>query len=136
MSHKRMPPMFQPIWQNLPYWPDVRDDLSMLPAPTSKKPIQIKQTYSYTGDIQIYEKCPRQYQFHQEYEFISFQEKEVSLGLLVHQTLEELHRRILDNGLDSVNEQLLFDICKTTAYYLGKTRDEQIDDQIIERAFT
>ncbi len=135
-KHKPTPALFQPIWQNLPCWPDVRNELARVPEPKARKQIQMKQTYSYTGDIQIYETCPRQYQFYQEYEFISFQKKEVSLGLLVHQTLEELHRRILDNGIDSVNEQVLLRICETTAYYLGKTRDEQIDELTIERAFT
>ena len=52
----------------------------------------------------MYETCPRQYQYFQEYNFAQSRQREVFLGLLVHQTIEEMHRIVLDGKFALLNE--------------------------------
>ena len=72
----------------------------------------IKKTCSFTGDLRIYETCPRQYQFFREYDFTPSRSAVIFIGLPVHQTIEEIHRIALDGRLHSLDEpriQELFD---------------------------
>ena len=55
-----------------------------------RKPV--KKTYSFTGDLRIYETCPRQYQFFRDYDFTPSRSAVIFFGLLVHQSIEEIHR--------------------------------------------
>jgi ATP-dependent DNA helicase UvrD/PcrA len=49
----------------------------------------VKRAYSFTGDLKIYETCPRQYQFFREYDFTPSRLAVIFFGLLVHQTISE-----------------------------------------------
>jgi DNA helicase-2/ATP-dependent DNA helicase PcrA len=64
----------------------------------------VKKTYSFTGDLKIYETCPRQYQFFREYDFTPSRSAVIFFGLLVHQAIEEIHRIALDGKLDTLDE--------------------------------
>ncbi len=64
-----------------------------------------KPRYSFTNHIQRYTTCPRQFEYFQEYGFTPTQPSEVFAGLLVHQTLERIHRLIRDGQLSQLNEQ-------------------------------
>jgi DNA helicase II / ATP-dependent DNA helicase PcrA len=134
--HKaQVPPMFESMWKSIRRWPYVRDELHNMSRVKAKTPVIIKQAYSFTRDIKMYESCPRQYKLYCKFEFMPSQEGEVSRGLLIHQSLEELHRQVLEKGRESLNEQRLYEICKRTAHYLSKTRNEKIEEGLIERAF-
>ncbi len=52
--------------------------------------------YRFTNDVKVYETCPRQYQFFREYEFTPSRSAEIFFGSLVHQTIEDIHRWVLD----------------------------------------
>ena len=58
--------------------------------------IPVKRAFSFTGDLKVYETCPRQYQFFREYDFTPSRSAVIFFGLLVHQTIEEIHRLVLD----------------------------------------
>ena len=64
----------------------------------------VKKTYSFTGDLKVYETCPRQYQFFREYDFTPSRSAVIFFGLLVHQTIEDIHRIVLDGKLDTLDE--------------------------------
>src|SRR4029077_14574420 len=59
---------FAPIWQGLPQWPYVEKKLLAAQSFALAERMPIKQSYSFTGDLRIYETCPRQYQFFREYD--------------------------------------------------------------------
>ena len=60
---------FGPIWQGLPQWPYVQQDLLAAQNFTLKDRMPVKRSFSFTGDLKVYETCPRQYQFFREYDF-------------------------------------------------------------------
>ncbi len=55
----------------------------------------LPRTYSYTGDYLFYRKCPRQYMIFKKYGFVPSRSQTMLFGSLVHQTLEDLHQRLI-----------------------------------------
>jgi DNA helicase-2/ATP-dependent DNA helicase PcrA len=78
----------------------------------------VKKTYSFTGDLKIYDTCPRQYQFFLEYDFTPSRSAVIFFGLLVHQSIEELHRIVLDGKIDSLDEARIREIFDRTFRFL------------------
>ncbi len=135
-THKKPRAHLTPIWQGLPRWPLIRNDL-LAPGSSKRREVTLlKQRYSFTNHIKMYETCPRQYQFYREYDFTPGHIKDVSLGLLVHQTIEELHRDVLNYGSKHCDEYMLQQIFKRTLNALERTHKHPIDGDTRERAFT
>jgi DNA helicase-2/ATP-dependent DNA helicase PcrA len=59
---------FAPIWQGLPQWPYIQHKLLSAQLFQPKERIPLKRSFSFTGDLKVYETCPRQYQFFREYD--------------------------------------------------------------------
>jgi DNA helicase-2/ATP-dependent DNA helicase PcrA len=55
---------FAPIWQGLPQWPYVSKDLLASQSFAAKQRYTPKRTFSFTGDLKLYETCPRRYDVH------------------------------------------------------------------------
>jgi len=89
-------PHFNPIWQGLPQWPYVQQDLLAAQHFELKERVPVKKTFSFTNHLKVYETCPRQYQFFREYEFAPSRSAEMFFGALVHQTIEDIHRWVLE----------------------------------------
>jgi DNA helicase-2/ATP-dependent DNA helicase PcrA len=87
---------FNPIWQGLPQWPYVQQDLLAAQHFALKQRVPLKKTFSFTNHLKVYETCPRQYQFFREYEFAPSRSAEIFFGSLVHQTIEDIHRWVLE----------------------------------------
>jgi DNA helicase-2/ATP-dependent DNA helicase PcrA len=56
----------------------------------------VSEIYSYTSDYMLYKRCPRQYMFLREYEFVGSRTQIMMFGSLVHQTIEDLHHLLID----------------------------------------
>lgn len=87
---------FNPIWQDLPQWPYVRKDLLSARHFEPKEQVPLKKTFSFTSHVKVYETCPRQYQFFRDYEFTPSRSAQFFFGALVHQTIEDIHRWVLE----------------------------------------
>ena len=87
-AHEQPKEHFSPIWQGLPQWPYVNKELLAAQFFELHERMPIKKTYSFTGDLKIYETCPRQYQFFREYDFTPSRSAVIFFGLLVHQSIE------------------------------------------------
>ncbi len=87
---------FNPIWQGLPQWPYVQKELLGAQRFEPKVHLPPKKTLSFTNHIKVYETCPRQYQFFREFEFAPSRSAEMFFGSLVHQTIEDVHRWVLE----------------------------------------
>ena len=96
----------------------------------------IKKTYSFTGDLKVYETCPRQYQFFREYDFTPSRSAEMYFGLLVHQTIEEIHRFALDGQLHTLDEERIQGLFERTFRFLHLSGRRPIGDKAKELAFT
>lgn len=55
----------------------------------------VGRTYSYTGDYLHYRQCPRNYMFFRKYGFAPSRSQTAVFGRLVHQTIEDLHRLLI-----------------------------------------
>jgi DNA helicase-2/ATP-dependent DNA helicase PcrA len=105
---------FAPIWQGLPQWPYVEKDLLAAQRFTLRERIPPKKSYSFTGDLRVYETCPRQYRFFRSYEFAPSRSSVIFFGLLVHQTIEEIHRKVLDGAAVTLTETVIRDMFDRT----------------------
>lgn len=56
------------------------------------KYVNIKNTYSFTSHITVYETCALQYKFYKELEFMPIRQGAMIFGTLVHETIEDIHR--------------------------------------------
>ena len=63
-----------------------------------------KKSYSLTSHINVFEVCPRQYQFYQDYEFSPSKSATMTFGTLVHQTIEDIHRRAVEGHFAEITE--------------------------------
>lgn len=97
-------PHFDSIWQGLPQWPYVQRDLLAAQGFAMKPKIPPKKSFSFTGDLKVYETCPRQYQMFRHYEFTPSRSAVIFFGLLVHQTIEDLHRLVLAGKLAEIDD--------------------------------
>src|SRR5436305_13727844 len=67
----------------------------------------VKRSFSFTGDVKVYETCPRQYQFFRHYDFTPSRSAVIFFGLLVHQTIEDVHRLVLPGKVADVDDARL-----------------------------
>jgi DNA helicase-2/ATP-dependent DNA helicase PcrA len=133
-AHEPAKDHFAPIWQGLPQWPYVEKDLLAAQRFEVRERMPVKRTYSFTGDLKIYETCPRQYQFFREYDFTPSRSAVIFFGLLVHQTIEEIHRIVLDGRLDTLDEPLIRDLFDRTLRFLIASDVRPIGDRAREAA--
>lgn len=127
---------FSPIWQGLPQWPYVEKDLIAVQSFSIKDRIPVKKSFSFTGDLRVYETCPRQYQFFREYDFTPSRSAVIFFGLLVHQTIDELHRIVLDGRMKSLTEARIRELFERTFSFLTLADVRPIGETAKEAAFT
>jgi DNA helicase-2/ATP-dependent DNA helicase PcrA len=111
-------PYFSPIWQGLEQWPYVQQGLLAAQNFELKDRMPVKRAFSFTGDLKLYETCPRQYQFFREYDFTPSRSAVIFFGLLVHQTIEEIHRIVLDGKLKTLTEPRIRELFDRTFAFL------------------
>jgi DNA helicase-2/ATP-dependent DNA helicase PcrA len=134
-AHETPKDHFAPIWQGLPQWPYVEKDLLAAQRFTLRERMPVKRAYSFTADLKIYETCPRQYQFFREYDFTPSRSAVIFFGLLVHQTIEEIHRTALDGKLDTLDEPRIRELFDRTFRFLCLSDVRPIGDTARESAF-
>ncbi len=86
---------FYPIWDGLDQYPYIEKEILKSQRFKSKPQFVPKKTYSFS-QINIYETCPQQYLFYKEYDFQPSRSAQVLFGSLVHHTIEDIHRAILE----------------------------------------
>lgn len=134
-ANKKPHPQVAPIWQEIPAWPYVHTRLqNMLPSEKSEEHTPPKPRYSFTNHIQMYTTCPRQFQFLREYNFMPARSVEAFSGLLIHQTLERIHRIVLDGGLDTLDDEQVQKIFERTFDCLKCTSMRPLDAGQKEKA--
>lgn len=126
---------FASIWEGLPQWPYVQKDLLAAQKFQLRERMPAKKTYSFTGDLRIYETCPRQYQFFREYDFTPSRSAVIFFGLLVHQTIEDIHRVALDDKLHTLDEPRIRKLFDRTFRFLCLADVRPIGDAAREAAF-
>lgn len=126
---------FSTIWQGLSQWPYVQKDLLAVQRFELPERMPVKKTYSFTGDLKIYETCPRQYKFFREFDFTPSRSAVIFFGLLVHQTIEEIHRIALEGKLHTIDGSRIRDLFDQTFHFLCLTDVRPIGEAAKEAAF-
>ena len=134
-QRKRMSPHFNGLVRGLSKWPDVQGDLLNSETFKSREWAVTKPRYSFTNHIRMYETCPRQYQYYRHYKFAPSRPADTFFGLLVHQTLETIHRIVLDGQSTILTEANLRELFDQTFTFLSRTNRHVIDDREKEKAF-
>ena len=127
--------LFAAIWQGLPQWPYVQKELLAAQHFDLKERMPVKKSYSFTGHLKIYETCPRQYQFFREYDFTPSRSAVIFFGLLVHQTIEEIHRIVLDGRGRTLDEERIRGLFDRTFRFLSMSDTRSIGAGAREAAF-
>lgn len=77
------------------HFPRVPDfDLRTVPTAEFKED-SLPKSYSFTSDFLLYKKCPRQYMVFRKFNFVPSRSQTMFFGSLVHRTLDDLHREII-----------------------------------------
>ncbi|WP_367362508.1 ATP-dependent DNA helicase [Mesotoga sp.] len=126
---------FAGIWEGLPQWPYVEKELLTAQHFEMKERIPVKKTYSFTSDLKIYETCPRQYEFFRYYDFTPSRSAVIFFGLLVHQTIEEIHHIAMRAEISALNEQNIRQLFERTFQFLTMSDVRPIGKESKESAF-
>lgn len=85
---------FRDIYDPIPAWNGDDVTLSDYSFETVKD-VNLKPSFSFTGDITVYETCSIQYKFFNDLEFQPVRVNAMLFGRLVHQTIEDIHKAVL-----------------------------------------
>lgn len=92
---KRTPSMyFREVYEELPDVESEEFDIAEFSF-RDVKDVNLKDTFSFTSHITVYETCSIQYKFYKELEFAPVRVNAMLFGMLVHQTIEDIHRAAL-----------------------------------------
>lgn len=69
------------------------------------KNVNIKETFSFTSHISVYETCTLQYKFYKILEFLPVRGSAQVFGTLVHETIEDIHRAAIRNEEHLITEE-------------------------------
>ncbi|HCI79126.1 MAG TPA: hypothetical protein DHW02_05510 [Ktedonobacter sp.] len=137
LSTNRVPnTSFAPLWRTLPAWVQARNSVAKLTriVPDDELPTA-RPRYGFTSHIQTYMTCPRRYEFLYEHRFVSSRPANAFFGLLVHQTIERIHRKVLDGELASLDEANIHALFEKVHGYLLCTSMQPASDTKKEKAF-
>lgn len=132
---------FRPLYYPLPeacgpaFHPE---DFSFEPV----KDVNLKDVYSFTSHIMLYETCPRQYKFYRELEFTPVKTNAMLFGTVVHETLEDIHRAALRNEQESITKESITawfidnyeTLSKAKRSYLAPAQKEAALNQVLSYA--
>ncbi|MBN1140489.1 MAG: ATP-dependent helicase [Deltaproteobacteria bacterium] len=135
-THEPPKDHFAPIWQGLPQWPYVQTELLAAQRFALRERMPVKKCYSFTGDLKIYETCPRQYQFFREYDFTPSRSAVIFFGLLVHQTIEDIHRTAMEGRLENLDQPQIRSFFERNFRLLCLSDVRPIGDAAKEGAYT
>ncbi|HCT92390.1 MAG TPA: ATP-dependent helicase [Lachnospiraceae bacterium] len=130
------------------YFKDIYGKLQSVDSPAfdsrefdfkSVKSVNIKNTYSFTSHITVYETCALQYKFYKELEFMPVRANAMLFGTLVHETIEDIHRAALRHEEQTItveNVSRWFDsnyvsLAKTEHTYLAVPQREAALKQVL-----
>ena len=131
-ANKEPHKQFTSLWQEIPTWQYTStSSLQHMPASKIEPHLPVKSRYSLTNHIWLYETCPRQFQYFREHKFAPAHFLEASSGLLVHQTLERIHRIAHEGSFGNLDEQKVYAIFERTLNFLkcSSTFSLDIDEQ-------
>ena len=93
------------------------------------------KTYSFTSDILTYESCPMQYKFFCELEFPQTSSQMTLLGKLVHATIEDIHKAVLNQEAAKITEANISEWFSANYERLSRSELAYLNDSAKRTAF-
>lgn len=119
---------FKRVYEDLK---DVKDrdfELSKLHFEKIKE-INIKDIFAFTSHIRIYNICPKLYKLQKKYEFVLPMKKGMIFGTLVHETLEDINRKIFRK--ENISEDIIKEIFIENYKNIYKKYKINIDKEVL-----
>lgn len=123
---------FEECYSKLPNYDEV--DLSNLTLETVK-PVNIKDTFSFTSHIALYENCALQYKFFKELGFTQVRVGATLFGTLVHETIEDIHRAAMRHEESTLTPDNIRSWFETNYGTLSKSEHSYLGQAQIEAAY-
>jgi len=130
---------FHSVYEDIPSWRSGSFDIGRVKLETVK-PVNIKKEYSFTSHILLYENCPTQYKFYKELEFAEQRKGAVLGGVLLHTTIEDIHKAAIKGETDRIHREQISDwfnenyeiLRKQHRAYLAVNQRNALLEQIIK----
>ena len=85
---------FKPVYDQACPWRNDAFQPEYLTLETIKD-VDLKNEYSFTSHITVFENCARQYKFYRDLGFAPIRRNPILFGTVVHQTIEDIHKTVL-----------------------------------------
>jgi DNA helicase-2/ATP-dependent DNA helicase PcrA len=108
---------FEEHFDSVPDWKVIA--LDEIPLEKVKE-VNIKREYSFTSHLTLFENCAEQYRFFKELEFAPIRKAPILFGTLVHQTIEDIHKTVLQGEESQLSKDKIADWFDTNYVYLTK----------------
>lgn len=119
-GHGRTPSKyFTEYYEPVLSWRDPEIQLADLPLATVKE-VNLKQEYSFTSHLTVFENCAEQYRFFKELKFAPVRKSPILFGTLVHQTIEDIHKTVLRGQEQRLSDEQIGTWFDTNYAYLTK----------------
>ena len=99
---------FKPVYDQACPWRNDAFQPEYLTLETIKD-VDLKNEYSFTSHITVFENCARQYKFYRDLGFAPIRRNPILFGTLVHQTIEDIHKAVLHGEEQKVTDQQISD---------------------------
>ena len=99
------------------------------------KPVNLKQTFSFTSHIELYENCSLQYKFFKELGFTQVRVGATLFGTLVHETIEDVHRAAMRHDEESITPENIRKWLDTNYSTLSKSEHSYLGSKQVDAAY-
>ena len=119
-GHRRAPSKyFKPVYDPVCPWRDASFQPEDLILETIKD-VDLKNEYSFTSHITVFEDCARQYKFYRGLGFAPIRRNPILFGTLVHQTIEDIHKAVLRGEEQIVTDAQISDWFNSNYTHLSR----------------
>ena len=139
---KRTPSMyFREVYSELADMESDEFDINEFTFNTVKD-VNLKDTFSFTSHISVYETCAVQYKLYKELQFTPVRVSALLFGMLVHQTIEDIHKAALRHEESTITDDNItrwFDanytsLSKSERSYLAEPQRRAALNQVLRYA--
>lgn len=100
------------------------------------KPTSIKKRVAFTTGVARYNECPLKYLFGKVYEFSFERGMGIFFGQLVHQTIEDIHRLVLEGEAETISHQLVYTWMMNNYLTLSEKENTWLSKKDLDEAFS
>lgn len=99
------------------------------------KGTKLKKSYSFTSDINVYLTCPTQYKFFKELGFEPVKVVNTLFGSLVHETIEDIHKAVLRNEIETINEENIQKWLEINYRTISQAQNSYLSKRLLDASF-